>query len=52
MQNENKQRGASPLEHERRIAIVGVHYENMPIQTYWNFHHRKTESFQIKISET
>ena len=25
------------------------HYENTPIQIYWNFHHQKTESFQIKI---
>ena len=34
----------------RRCACVGgtTHYENTPIQIYWNFHHRKTEKFQIK----
>ena len=27
------------------------HYENMPIQIYWNFYHKKTENFQIKNSD-
>ena len=33
------------------IIIYGcwIHYENAPIQIYWNFHHKKSESFQIKI---
>ena len=28
-----------------------IHYENMPIQIYWKFHHQKTESLQIKNSD-
>ena len=27
------------------------HYENTPIQIYWNFHHQKNENFQIKNSD-
>ena len=27
------------------------HYENMPIQKYWKFHHQKNENFQMKNSE-
>ena len=27
------------------------HYENMPIQIYWKFHHQKNENFQIKNSD-
>ena len=27
------------------------HYENMPIQIYWNFYRQKNESFQIKNSD-
>ena len=27
---------------------VTEHYENMPIQIYWNVNHKKNENFQIK----
>ena len=27
------------------------HYENIPIQVYWKFHHQKNENFQIKNSD-
>ena len=27
------------------------HYENTPIQIYWNFYHQKNEIFQIKNSD-
>ena len=31
---------------------VDPHYENMPIQIYWNFHHqKKKKKFQIKNSD-
>ena len=26
-----------------------LHYENTPIQIYWNFHHQKLKVFRIKI---
>ena len=26
------------------------HYENRPIQLYWEFYHQKNENFQMKIS--
>ena len=29
----------------------GIYYENTPIQMYRNFHHSKTENFQIKNSD-
>ena len=28
---------------------IRKHYENTPIQIYWKFNHKKTESFPIKI---
>ena len=27
------------------------HYENKPIQIYWNFYHQKTKKIQIKKSD-
>ena len=27
------------------------HYENTPIQIYWEFYHQKNENFQMKISD-
>ena len=27
------------------------HYENMPIQIYWKFYHKKNENFQTKNSD-
>ena len=29
----------------------GNHYENMPIQIYWKFHHQKTQDFSDKNSD-
>ena len=31
--------------------ILTPHYENMPIQIYWKFHHQKTQDFSNKISD-
>ena len=31
--------------------VIRNHYENTPIQIYWNFHHQKNENFQIKNSD-
>ena len=31
-------------------ARITTHYENMPIQIYWKFNHRKIENFQTKNS--
>ena len=28
---------------------MACHYENKPIQVYWNFYNQKIENFQIKI---
>ena len=33
---------------ETDLINVRLHYENTPIQIYWKFHHKKTDSFQIK----
>ena len=30
----------------------GSHYENTPIQIYWEFYHRKNENFQMKNSDS
>ena len=30
---------------------VIIHYENMPIQIYWNFYHQKNENLQTKNSD-
>ena len=32
-----------------KLSWVEHHYENMPIQIYWNFFPPKNENFQIKI---
>ena len=29
---------------EKRLGLD--HYENMPIQIYWNFYHRKMKNFR------
>ena len=36
----------------RPISEYGsYHYENIPMQIYWNFYHQKNENFQMKISD-
>ena len=33
-------------------TVLVTHYENKPIQIYWNFYHKKKhENFQIKTSD-
>ena len=36
---------------KRAIGVRAIHYENMPIQIYRNFHLQKIENFQIKNSD-
>ena len=31
------------------IVLIIFHYENTPIQIYWEFYHQKNENFQMKI---
>ena len=32
-------------------SATSGHYENMPIQIYWKFHHQKTQDFSDKNSD-
>ena len=33
------------------LLELTLHYENMPIQIYWKFHHQKTQDFSDKNSD-
>ena len=37
--------------YEETLQNGASHYENTPIQIYWNFYFQKTENLQIKISD-
>ena len=34
-----------------QVSSYAAHYENIPIQIYWKFYHKKNENFQIKYSD-
>ena len=43
--------GSWAIYNTKRVENIENHYENLPIQTYWKFHHQKIEDFSDKNSD-
>ena len=52
MRSEDAHAGLSPCWSHKSFVVRWLkHYENMPVQIYWEFYHQKNENFQMKNSD-